>query len=225
MSTHPTGFILRPAQKDEIPSAARIVAESFGPVEPYLAWLFPADSDRATASLPLVTHWAEEAFADGTLMVAVTDLQHEKEHELAAPQVAGVALWTVENAFYLNSPNHLFTSWKNRVHAAQHALRSVPTLWGLLGKHTWRYYYEAFLAKRARGFNAQCYLSCLAVSSKFRGHGLATALLNYPPRPDLPLTLECRDELIDFYSHHGFHRGLSYRLPQTSTMVSFHRYP
>ena len=146
-------------------------------------------------------------------------------HELAAPQVAGVALWTVENAFYLNSPNHLFTSWKNRVHAAQHALRSVPTLWGLLGKHTWRYYYEAFLAKRARGFNAQCYLSCLAVSSKFRGHGLATALLNYPPRPDLPLTLECRDELIDFYSHHGFHRGLSYRLPQTSTMVSFHRYP
>ena len=102
MSTHPTGFILRPAQKDEIPSAARIVAESFGPVEPYLAWLFPADSDRATASLPLVTHWAEEAFADGTLMVAVTDPQHEKEHELAAPQVAGVALWTVENAFYLN---------------------------------------------------------------------------------------------------------------------------
>lgn len=50
--------------------------------------------------------------------------------------------------------------------------------------------------------------------------GFAAAPLRHPPRPDLPLTLECREELVGFYAHHGFLPGRPYRLPRTATMVS-----
>lgn len=35
------GAEVRPARQDEIHAAAQLVADSFAPVEPYVAWLFP----------------------------------------------------------------------------------------------------------------------------------------------------------------------------------------
>lgn len=46
------GAEVRPARQDEIHAAAQLVADSFAPVEPYVAWLFPHATDRAALLLP-----------------------------------------------------------------------------------------------------------------------------------------------------------------------------
>lgn len=137
----------------------------------------------------------------------------ENAHEGAA-HLTGVAIWSVEGA------DHSTEVAYPRV---TDLLGSLARQWKLLGKNIWRYYYEALLAKAARGWAPQCYLSSLAITPEYRGRGFAAALLRHPPRPDLPLTLECREELVGFYAHHGFLPGRSYRLPRTATMVSCHR--
>ena len=227
MSSHITPvFRIRPARHEEVATAANIIADSFGPVEPYLIWLFPHSQDRAKSALPLIQLWAEDAYAAGTLMVAVTATETNAAsaiHEC----VAGAAIWAVEGTAaeeHASAGGAFLTRCRRFGRMVTESVTTLASIWSLLGKHFWRYYFEAFLSKNARGYGAQCYLSSLAVAPPFRGFGVAAQLLHQPPRQDLPLTLECREELKAFYSHNGFIQGRCYRLPRTTTMVSFSRF-
>ncbi|ALE34151.1 hypothetical protein IY73_00790 [Lawsonella clevelandensis] len=229
MSSHITPvFRIRPARHEEVATAANIIADSFGPVEPYLIWLFPHSQDRAKSALPLIQLWAEDAYAAGTLMVAVTATEASSTDMHTTPEcVAGAAIWEVEGApagKHASAGGAFLTQCRHFGRMVTKSVVTLPIMWRTLGKHFWRYYFEAFLSKNARGFEEQCYLSSLAVAPAFRGFGVAAQLLHQPPRKDLLLTLECREELVGFYLHNGFIRGRCYCLPRTTTMVSFSRF-
>ena len=224
-----SAFHIRPARHDEVAKAATIIADSFGPVEPYLVWLFPHSQDRAKSALPLVQYWAEHAYTAGTLMVAVTTSENGATGfaSNSVEHVAGAAIWTVEDGLpesHKSSSTAVLSLQRRYGIMLRDFLSDFPTVVRLLGCRFWRYYYEAFLSKKARGYDPQCYLSSLAVAAEYRGYGIAAQLLNHPPREGLLETLECREELVGFYSRRGFTPGRSYRLPCTCTMVSFKRY-
>lgn len=192
------------ATKKDLDKCAEIIAQSFGPVEPTLRWYFPQQPSPQNL-LAIVHIWMETAYHDGTLITAKLN---ESAYELPR-QIVGVAIWHKENSTKTLRFSELWKLWQR--------------LWPLMGIHTWRYFYEAWAAQRARGNGKQCYLAGIAVSEHARGQGIARRLISAPPCAELPLVLECREELVPFYASHGFRVENNYRLPGVTKMYSMRK--
>ncbi|MFY9189653.1 MAG: GNAT family N-acetyltransferase [Lawsonella sp.] len=193
-----------PAKKSDLEQCAELISRTFGPVEPTLKWYFPTPPSHAQ-KLAVAHLWMEQAYLDGTLITARSEIPRQDKTDT----IIGVAIWQKVDPHTRLSFQTLRNLWQ----------RLKP----IMGIHTWRYFHEAWVAHRARGKEAHCYLAALAVSPEARGNGVAKTLINTPPCKKLPIILECREELIPFYARQGFKIKDRYSLPGITQMYAMRK--
>lgn len=198
---------LRPAAPGDHDRVAELITTAFAEEEYYLRWLFPRSTQKAHDALPFIRYSITESLHNGHILCAYDDEDPDT--------ILGAAVW-----------EHISLYPECVMAKIRRSLMSARQVKPIIGSSVLRYVYEDVRAEQCRTIGEQCYLHCLAVDASARGRGIARILISHPPVSDIPVTLECREPLRDFYRHlECVPLGRHYCLPGVGRMYAMSYLP